>query len=202
MEQKKTAPSERKHVTIVFTDLSGYTAMTERLDPEEVRSVLGSVFKKIARIVEGYDGFIERYIGDSVMAVFGIPRTHEDDPVRAIHAALQIHEAVNRMNAWISQKTGCAICMHTGINTGLVLTGNVSREDGSHGLTGLDLNIAARLEGLAGYRQIQDGAGVQKTDQGYGPVVDLQPVQPVRAEHGVRHVSGSAEKLCPDQGNR
>jgi class 3 adenylate cyclase len=86
------------------------------------------------------------------------PGTHEDDPVRAVHAALQIHEAVNRMNAWISQKTGCTICMHTGINTDLVLTGNVNREDGSHGLTGLDLNIAARLEGIAGYRQIQDGA--------------------------------------------
>ncbi|MCA1786004.1 MAG: AAA family ATPase, partial [Desulfobacteraceae bacterium] len=177
IEQKKTTPSERKHVTVVFTDLSGYTAMTERLDPEEVRSVLGSVFKKIARIVEGYDGFIERYIGDSVMAVFGIPRTHEDDPVRAVHAALQIHEAVNRMNAWISQKTGCAICMHTGINTGLVLTGNVNREDGSHGLTGLDLNIAARLEGLAGDDEIIVGLSTYELTRNMFAFKELKSVK-------------------------
>ncbi|MCA1786741.1 MAG: hypothetical protein LC657_12265 [Desulfobacteraceae bacterium] len=96
-KQEKTTPSERKHVTIVFTDLSGYTAMTERLDPEDVRSVLKKVFEKIGHIVDAFGGTIERYIGDSVMAVFGIPGAHEDDPVRAVHAALQIHDAVNRM---------------------------------------------------------------------------------------------------------
>ncbi len=120
------------------------------------------MFKKIARIIADFDGFIERYIGDSVMAVFGIPKTHEDDPERAVHAVMQIHAAVNRMNTWMSKKTGCAICMHTGINTGLVLTGTVNREDGSHGLTGLDLNIAARLEGIAGDRQNPAGDGIQK----------------------------------------
>ncbi len=148
-EHQNETKSERKYVTIIFTDLSGYTKMTEILDPEDVRSVLESVFKKIARIIMDFDGFIERYIGDSVMAVFGIPNTHEDDPVRAILASMQIHAAVNRMNEWIRQRTGCAVCMHTGINTGLVLTGKVNRENGSHGLTGLDLNIAARLEGIA-----------------------------------------------------
>ncbi|MCG7852471.1 MAG: hypothetical protein MIO92_08105, partial [Methanosarcinaceae archaeon] len=81
---EKTQPlieSERKHVTILFSDLSGYTAMTERLDPEEVKEIMSPIFDKIAQIIRKYGGFIERFIGDAVMAVFGIPKVHEDDPV-------------------------------------------------------------------------------------------------------------------------
>ena len=75
---------ERKHVTIMFSDLSGYTAMAERLDPEEVKEIMGLVLGNIKEIIENYDGFVEKFIGDAVMAVFGVPKTHEDDPIRAI----------------------------------------------------------------------------------------------------------------------
>ncbi|MBW2345657.1 MAG: zinc ribbon domain-containing protein, partial [Deltaproteobacteria bacterium] len=88
-ETEKKAPavdSERKHVTILFSDLSGYTAMTEKLDPEEVKEIMSRIFGEIAQVVTKYEGFIERFIGDAVMAVFGIPKVHEDDPVRAIKA--------------------------------------------------------------------------------------------------------------------
>ena len=78
---------ERKHVTVMFSDLSGYTAMTEKLDPEEVKEIMGRVFGEIVQVVVKYEGFIEKFIGDAVMALFGVPQSHEDDPVRAIKAA-------------------------------------------------------------------------------------------------------------------
>ncbi len=93
------------------------------------------------------------------MAVLGMPKTHEDDPVRAIRSAMEIHEAVNSMNSWVREKLGRSICMHTGINTGLTVTGTVNTEDGTHGLTGLDVNIASRLESIAEDDEIILGHG-------------------------------------------
>ena len=89
---------ERKHVTVLFSDLTGYTAMSERLDPEEVKDITTNMFDKISKIVSNYDGFIEKYAGDAVMALFGAKESHEDDPVRAIKAAREIHNLVNSIN--------------------------------------------------------------------------------------------------------
>ena len=79
--------SERKYVTVLFSDLTGYTAMSEKLDPEEVKEITSQIFSNISNIIASYDVFIEKYAGDAVMAVFGAPKSHEDDPVRAIIAA-------------------------------------------------------------------------------------------------------------------
>jgi class 3 adenylate cyclase/tetratricopeptide (TPR) repeat protein/energy-coupling factor transporter ATP-binding protein EcfA2 len=141
--------SERKHVTIMFSDLSGYTAMTEKLDPEDVKEIMNQIFGEITRIIKKYDGFIERFIGDAVMAVFGIPKAHEDDPTRAIRAAMEIHTAVENFSPQYKGKIGSSLTMHTGINTGLVVTGQVDVQKGTHGLTGDAINLASRLEGIA-----------------------------------------------------
>ncbi len=178
-KENKTSQSERKYVTVFFTDLSGYTAMTERLDPEEVRAILNRVFKKISDIIDQFDGFIERYIGDSVMAVFGIPRAHEDDPVRAIHAAMKIHDTVKSMNPWIQEKTGHGISIHTGINTGLVVTGEVNAEEGSHGLTGLNINIASRLESLSKDDEIIVGPDTYQLAR---HLINFQELKPVKVK--------------------
>ena len=85
-----TSDGERKHVTVLFSDLSGYTAMSERLDPEEVKEITGKLFNQISKVVAKYDGFIEKYAGDAVMVLFGADQSHEDDPVRAVKAALEI----------------------------------------------------------------------------------------------------------------
>jgi len=85
-EARPETPGERKHVTVLFSDLSGYTAMSERLDPEEVKEITGRIFGEIAQVVTKYDGFIEKFIGDAIMALFGVPEAHEDDPIRAIRA--------------------------------------------------------------------------------------------------------------------
>ena len=86
---------ERKQVTILFSDLSGYTELTEKYDPEEVKEILDQVFGKVKQVIEKYDGFVEKFVGDSAMAVFGVPRAHEDDPIRAIRAATEIETSIN-----------------------------------------------------------------------------------------------------------
>lgn len=160
----RSIDGERRHVTIMFSDLSGYTAMSERLDPEEVKNIMRTIFSEVRQIIKKYDGYIERFIGDSVMAVFGIPKAHEDDPVRAIRAALEIHAAVENYGAQIKGRTDRRLTMHTGINTGLVVTGEV--DEGTHGLTGDAINLASRLEGIAKDGEIVIGPDTYRQSKG------------------------------------
>ena len=141
--------SERKCVTVMFSDMTGYTEMSEKLDLEDVKEITSRVFGEISKIVASYDGFIEKYAGDAVMAIFGVPHAHEDDPIRAIKAAREIHRAVDDISSEIEKKIGQSISMHSGINTGLVVTGEVNLERGTHGVAGDTINLAARLSSLA-----------------------------------------------------
>lgn len=83
--------SERKRITALFSDLTGYTSMSEKLDPEEVKEITSQIFDATRAIVQRYEGSIERFSGDGVLALFGVPKAHEDDPIRAIRAAGEIH---------------------------------------------------------------------------------------------------------------
>jgi class 3 adenylate cyclase len=96
-------------------------------------------------VITQYNGFIEKYVGDAVMALFGVPKIQEDDPVRAIKAAREIHALVSGFSPEYEPKIGTPLVMHTGINTGLVVTGEVNLERGTHGLAGDAINVAARL---------------------------------------------------------
>ena len=147
--QSSIPEAERKHATVLFSDLSGYTALTERLDPEEVKEIMGLIFQKIGRLAKRYDGTIERFFGDEVLLLFGVPRAHEDDPVRAIRVAIEIHASLNQDLAGFEQKIGQPLAMHIGINTGLVITGDDYIDKGRHGLTGDAVNLGARLAKLA-----------------------------------------------------
>ena len=178
--------SERKHVTILFSDLSGYTAINERLDPEEVKEIMSRIFDKITQIIRKYDGFIERFIGDAVMAVFGIPKVHEDDPVRSIIAAREIHEAVADFSLGLRDKVGCSLAMHTGINTGLVVTGKVDIEKGTYGLTGDAINLASRLEALARPGEILVGkATYDQTDIFF----NFETLKPMKVKGKSEHIN-------------
>ena len=170
---------ERKQVTVLFSDLSGYTAMNERLDPEEVKGIMSRIFGEIAQVVAKYDGFIERFVGDAVMAVFGIPRVHEDDPIRAIRAALEIHALVEALSPKLEKKVARPLSMHSGINTGLVVTGEVNLEKGSHGLIGDTINLASRLEGLAGTGEIVVGESTHKLARSH---FEFEPMAPTRVK--------------------
>ena len=103
-----TPEPERKHVTALFSDLTGYTAMTEKLDPEQVKEITGRIFTGVKQIVSKYEGFIERVMGDGVLAFFGVPRSHEDDPTRAVRAAMEIHALVKAMSPEYEALVGCS----------------------------------------------------------------------------------------------
>lgn len=150
--------SERKQATIMFSDLAGYTAITEKLDPEEVKEIMSFVFGKITEIIKKYDGFIERFIGDAVMSVFGVPKAHEDDPVRAIKTAIEINNALERLSPQFEERLGRKLLLHTGINTGVVVTGEVNIEKGTHGLTGDAINLASRFQDIANPGEIIVGS--------------------------------------------
>lgn len=168
---------ERKHVTALFSDLSGYTAMSEKLDPEEVKEITSRIFGEISQIVSKYDGFIEKFIGDAVMALFGVPKAHEDDPVRAIRAAMEIHDSVRTISPELEEKIGKPLSMHTGVNTGLVVTGEVNLEKGTHGVAGDTINVAARLSSLADAGTIIVGPDTYRHAEGYFTFEGLKPTK-------------------------
>ena len=104
---------ERKRITALFSDLSGYTAMTEKLDPEDVKDITSNIFTGVKDVINKYEGFLEKFAGDGVLALFGVPKTHEDDPIRAIRAALEIHEFVEKLNPRYESKLSRPLCMHS-----------------------------------------------------------------------------------------
>jgi class 3 adenylate cyclase/tetratricopeptide (TPR) repeat protein len=173
----KPIESERKHVTALFSDISGYTAMTEKLDPEEVKEITSNIFDEISKIISKYEGFIEKFAGDAVMALFGAEKAHEDDPVRAIRAAKEIHSLVKALSPKYEKKIEQPLSMHTGINTGLVVTGEIHLEKGTHGVTGETINIAARLSDLGRADDILVGSDTFIQAEGYFDFEELKPVQ-------------------------
>ena len=164
---------ERKHVTVLFSDLTGYTAISEKLDPEEVKEITGRIFGEISKIVANYDGFIEKYVGDAVMALFGATASHEDDPVRAINAAREIHKLVDSINPRYEERIGQSLSMHSGINTGLVVTGEVNFEKGTHGVAGDTVNVAARLATLGRAGEIVVSRDTYLQSEGYFDFEDI-----------------------------
>jgi class 3 adenylate cyclase/tetratricopeptide (TPR) repeat protein len=169
------ADGERKHVTVLFSDLTGYTAMSEKLDPEEVKEITSRIFGEISKIVANYDGFVEKYAGDAVMAIFGVPQAHEDDPIRAIKAAREIHQLVDAISPEVENRIGQSILMHTGINTGLVVTGEVDMERGTHGIAGDTINLASRLSSLAKAGEVLVDADTCRQTEGHFTFESLEP---------------------------
>ena len=133
----------------MFSDLTGFTELSEQLDPEETRQILASVFGAAAEIVAKYEGRIEKFVGDAIMAIFGVPAAHEDDPVRALRAAIELHDAVARLSPGVQSRTGVAIALHSAVNTGVVVTGEQQFGGGTAGPLGDTINLAARLMGAA-----------------------------------------------------
>ena len=166
---------ERKHVTVLFSDLSGYTAMSEKLDPEEVKEIVGRIFGQIKSVIAKYEGFIEKFAGDAVMAIFGVPQSHEDDPVRAIKAAREIHELVANLSPELEEKIKRPLSMHSGVNTGLAVTGEINPELGTHGVSGDALNLASRLSDQAGAGEILVGYNTYHRAEGYFSFQELEP---------------------------
>jgi len=137
---------ERKVVTVLFADLTGSTALGEQLDPERLRALLSEYFAAMASVIESWGGTVEKFIGDAVMAVFGIPSMHEDDAERALRAALEMQARLREMNPELRERHGVQLAMRIGVNTGEVLAGTGSDQ---FMVTGDAVNVAARLQQTA-----------------------------------------------------
>jgi len=186
----------RKVVTIVFADVTGSTALGERLDPEALRRVMGRYFDEMSAVIERHGGTVEKFIGDAVMAVFGIPRLHEDDAVRAVRAAVGMRDALVTLNADLERDHGEGLAARIGVNTGEVVSGDPTA--GQRLVTGDAVNVAARLEQAAGpgdvligeptYRLVKDAVEVEAV-----PALDLKgKAEPVPAYRLVAVSAGIA----------
>ena len=134
----------RKTVTVLFADVTGSTALGERLDLESLRRVMASYFEAAKGCLERHGGTVEKFIGDAVMAVFGVPVMHEDDALRALRAAAELRQSLASLNDELERDYGVALQLRTGVNTGEVVTGTEERL-----ATGDAVNVAARLEQAA-----------------------------------------------------
>lgn len=145
---------EYRYVTVLCTDLSGYTTLSERLDNEDLREFMEVVLGEITAVINRFGGAVEKYIGDAVVAIFGNVMTREDDPVRGILAAREIHSIVRGMSNHLPEGSNMRLDMHTGINTGEVLMAPGSTRHSTHGTLGRTINIASRLCDLASAGEI------------------------------------------------
>ena len=139
---QEVAVNERKIVTVIFADISGFTALSEKLDAEEVRALINACFEYLVPIVQKYAGTIDKFIGDEIMALFGAPVAHEDDPERALRASLEMMDAIEVFNG----ARGTHLGMHIGVNTGSVVAGEVGAQGRrDYSVMGDAVNLAARL---------------------------------------------------------
>jgi class 3 adenylate cyclase/tetratricopeptide (TPR) repeat protein len=140
------ADGERRIVTVMFADVSGFTALAEGIDAEHLRATVNACFSRLTPVIQRYGGTIDKFVGDEIMALFGAPIAHEDDADRALLAALEMREAIAGFNA----EAGTALGLHFGINTGAVVAGGVGdRERRDYSVMGDAVNVAARLEDLS-----------------------------------------------------
>jgi predicted ATPase/class 3 adenylate cyclase len=168
------AQETRKTVTIVFSDLKGSTNLGEALDSESLREVMSRYFDEMREVLEQHGGRVEKYIGDAIMAVFGLPRLHEDDALRAVRAALAMQQALRTLNAELQERWGVQLENRTGVNTGEVIAGDAT--SGQRLVTGDAVNTAARLEQAAPALEILVG---EPTYRLVSHAVEVEPVEPL-----------------------
>ena len=183
----------RKTVTVVFCDVTGSTAIGERLDPESLRRVMARYFDAMRAVIERHGGTVEKFIGDAVMAVFGVPVVHEDDALRAARAAMEMREALAQLNEELERDYGTRLELRTGVNTGEVVTGTEERL-----ATGDAVNVAARLEQAAAPGEVLLGPETMRLLRGAATAEEVEPLALKGKAEGVaafRLVSVDAEEL-------
>jgi class 3 adenylate cyclase len=164
----------RKVVTVLFADVTGSTALGERIDPESLRRVMSRYFETAKAIVERHGGTVEKFIGDAVMAVFGVPAVHEDDALRAVRAAAELRGGLDKLNDELEGSYGTRLELRMGVNTGEVVTGTEERL-----ATGDAVNVAARLEQAAQPGEVLLG---EETYRLVRSAVEAEPVPAVEAK--------------------
>ena len=163
----------RKTVTIVFSDLKGSTNLGERLDSEALREIMARYFEEMQRVLERHGGTVEKFIGDAVMAVFGLPKLHEDDALRAVRAAFDMKTSLAKLNGELERRWGVQLANRTGVNTGEVVAGDQTDQ---RLVTGDAVNVAARLEQAAPELEVLIGEPTYRLVRG---AVEVEPVEPL-----------------------
>src|SRR5665213_2757479 len=156
----------RRTVTVLFCDLAGSTELGERLDPESLRALLQRWYEAMRTAVESHGGQVEKFIGDAVMAVFGVPQVHEDDALRAVRAAVEMRDALGRLNTELLAEGRPGLRIRIGINTGELVTGDA-------------VNTAKRLEEAAASDEILIGATTRRL---VANAAELEQADPVAAK--------------------
>src|SRR5262249_13940355 len=165
----------RRQVTIVFSDLKGSTALGERLDSESLREVMTRYFEEMCVALESHGGTVEKFIGDAIMTVFGMPQAHEDDALRAVRAALEMKERLAVLNVELEERWGVTLANRTGVNTGTVIASGESSTR-QRLVTGDTVNVAARLEQAAPAYEVLIG---ELTYQLVRDSVEVEEVEPL-----------------------
>ena len=178
---RQAEAAERRHVTVMFSDLVGSTALSARMDPEDLREVISAYHKCVAEIVRRFDGFVAQYLGDGVLVYFGYPQAHEDDAERAVRAGLELIAAVGVLKTSVSLQT------RVGIATGLVVVGDLigSAAAQERSIVGETPNLAARLQGLAEPNMV---VIAESTRRLLGNIFELQDL-------GARELKGIPESV-------
>lgn len=172
-----TLGGENREVTTLFADIRGFTTMTEGMEPQEVIAMLNQFMEHAAAAVESEGGVVDKYVGDQIMAIFGAPVSHPDDPLRAVRAALRMNENMNRLNKKRQTHNEPEIKIGIGINTGLAVAGNMgSVKRLNYTVLGNSVNVAARLCSQAGPSEILVSG---HTHRCVAPRVETMPLEPV-----------------------
>lgn len=188
-----TVPARRKLVTLLFCDVTGSTALGERMDAESVRDVMSEYFREMRAAIEGNGGVIEKFIGDAIMAVFGIPVSHEDDATRAVRAACDMVERLTGLNERLQKRFDCRLDHRIGVNTGDVMVGGPI--GGETFATGDAVNVTARLEQAASPGEILIG---ESTHRLVGALIRANRVMPIAAKgKGVPIVAFRLDSMAP-----
>ncbi|MEO8312224.1 MAG: adenylate/guanylate cyclase domain-containing protein [Caldimonas sp.] len=145
---------ERRQATVMFSDLSGYTALNESFDPEEVEALMARIKADASAVIERHGGTVNQFVGDEIMALFGVPLARRDDARHAVAAALELHTVVDAYLATLDPGFTNSLSMHTGIATGLVVSRRSDARAGDFALTGDAVNTAARLRSAAAPREV------------------------------------------------
>ncbi len=195
LEEPAAAREMRKTVTIVFSDVIDSTPLGERLDAESYRRMLSRYFIEVSRVLEHHGGTVEKFIGDAVMAVFGIPIVHEDDALRAVRAVTELRASLHQLNEELRAEYGMELRLRTGINTGEVVAGDPG--EGQAFATGAAVALAQRLEATASPGEILIGDTTYQLVREAVLVEPLEPLelkgksQPVRAWRLLGVLSGA-----------
>jgi class 3 adenylate cyclase/tetratricopeptide (TPR) repeat protein len=192
-----TDDRERKVVTLLFADLVGYTRLNESHDPEVIEGVVGAAFDRLSAEVERYEGLVEKFAGDAMFAVFGVPSVHEDDPERAVRAALEMQHAMAELREHAERDGRPGLALRIGIETGEVLASPTrARNERDRMVTGDAVNTAARLEQAASPGEVVVGPATWAATRGAIEYAEMEPISlkgkalPVPAWRAVRVRAG------------